>query len=146
MPLSRQLLLRMRLWELLPFLVLFIFLWGIQEPELAEGFLVKTCPRVRIKCEIEERNECTRHRHCPNKKRCCMFSCGKKCLDLKQDVCSLPQDPGPCMAYFPRWYYNKETEVCTEFIYGGCKGNPNNFQTEHICRVVCKKKNLSSWI
>ncbi|XP_057636956.1 eppin isoform X1 [Chionomys nivalis] len=106
----------------------------------------KTCPRVRIKCEIEERNECTRHRHCPNKKRCCMFSCGKKCLDLKQDVCSLPQDPGPCMAYFPRWWYNKETGVCTEFIYGGCKGNPNNFQTEHICRVVCKKKHLSSWI
>ncbi|XP_026643076.1 WAP four-disulfide core domain protein 6A [Microtus ochrogaster] len=102
----------------------------------------QTCPRVRIKCEIEERNECTRHRHCPNKKRCCMFSCGKKCLDLKQDVCSLPQDPGPCMAYFPRWWYNKETEVCTEFIYGGCKGNPNNFQTEHICRVVCKKKSV----
>ncbi|OBS81346.1 hypothetical protein A6R68_20448 [Neotoma lepida] len=56
---------------------------------------------------------------------------------------SLPQDPGPCLAYFPRWWYNIETEVCTEFIYGGCQGNPNNFQTEGICRVICKKKRKS---
>ncbi|CAO2577777.1 BPTI/Kunitz domain-containing protein (Fragment) [Lemmus lemmus] len=55
-------------------------------------------------------------------------------------ICSLPPDAGPCLAYLPRWWYNKETEVCTQFIYGGCQGNPNNFQTEHICRVVCKKK------
>ncbi|CAO2577771.1 WAP four-disulfide core domain protein 6A, partial [Lemmus lemmus] len=57
-----------------------------------------------------------------------------------KDICSLPPDAGPCLAYLPRWWYNKETEVCTQFIYGGCQGNPNNFQTEHICRVVCKKK------
>uniref|UniRef100_A0A8C2LYI2 WAP four-disulfide core domain 6A n=1 Tax=Cricetulus griseus TaxID=10029 RepID=A0A8C2LYI2_CRIGR len=136
----------MRLWGLLPFLVPFIFSWGIWEPELAEGFFAGSCPRVRVKCEIEERNECTRHRHCPEKKRCCLFSCGKKCLDIKQDVCSLPQEAGPCLAYLPRWWYNKETELCTEFIYGGCQGNPNNFQTEGICRVICKKKHLSSWI
>ncbi|KAK7827793.1 hypothetical protein U0070_019617 [Myodes glareolus] len=42
MPLARQLLLKMRLWELLPFLVPFIFLWGIQEPELAEGFFMRS--------------------------------------------------------------------------------------------------------
>lgn len=40
MLLATQLLLKMRLWELLPFLVLFIFLWGIQEPKLAEGFFL----------------------------------------------------------------------------------------------------------
>ncbi|XP_076427296.1 eppin isoform X3 [Peromyscus maniculatus bairdii] len=106
----------------------------------------KSCPRVRLKCEVEERNECTRHRHCPDKKRCCLFSCGKKCLDLREDICSLPPDPGPCLAYFPRWWYNKETELCTEFIYGGCQGNPNNFQTEGICNVVCKMKRRSSWM
>ncbi|CAO2577775.1 WAP four-disulfide core domain protein 6A [Lemmus lemmus] len=61
-------------------------------------------------------------------------------LDLSRNICSLPPDAGPCLAYLPRWWYNKETEVCTQFIYGGCQGNPNNFQTEHICRVVCKKK------
>ena len=30
----------MRLWGLLPFLVPFILLWSIQEPELAEGFFI----------------------------------------------------------------------------------------------------------
>lgn len=30
----------MRLWGLLPFLVPFILLWSIQEPELAEGVFI----------------------------------------------------------------------------------------------------------
>ncbi|CAO2577774.1 WAP four-disulfide core domain protein 6A [Lemmus lemmus] len=130
----------MKVSGFLSVLVLFGLFANIQGPGLTDLLFPKRCPRVRIKCEVEERNECTRHRHCPNKKRCCTFSCGKKCLDIKQDICSLPPDAGPCLAYLPRWWYNKETEVCTQFIYGGCQGNPNNFQTEHICRVVCKKK------
>ncbi|XP_028625593.1 WAP four-disulfide core domain protein 6A [Grammomys surdaster] len=146
MPLNGRRLPKMRLWGLLPFLIPFIFLWSIWKAEPAEGFFIRSCPRVRVKCEVEERNECTRHRQCPNKKRCCLFSCGKKCMDLKQDVCSLPQDPGPCLAYIPRWWYDQETDLCTQFIYGGCQGNPNNFQSEGICTVVCKKKHLSSWI
>ncbi|CAO2577776.1 BPTI/Kunitz domain-containing protein (Fragment) [Lemmus lemmus] len=69
----------------------------------------------------------------------CQNVCQKKSESWRH-ICSLPPDAGPCLAYLPRWWYNKETEVCTQFIYGGCQGNPNNFQTEHICRVVCKKK------
>nr|XP_048296810.1 WAP four-disulfide core domain protein 6A-like [Myodes glareolus] len=139
MPLARQLLLKMRLWELLPFLVPFIFLWGIQEPELAEGFFMKACPNYRATCNYEETKECSRHRHCPNKQKCCLFGCGKKCIDPNIDVCSLPQDSGPCLAYFPRWWYNKKTGLCTQFIYGGCQGNLNNFQSESICTSICKK-------
>uniref|UniRef100_A0A8I6A6P2 WAP four-disulfide core domain 6A n=1 Tax=Rattus norvegicus TaxID=10116 RepID=A0A8I6A6P2_RAT len=137
---------KMRHWGLLPFLVPLIFLWSIQKPELTEGLFFRSCPRVRVKCEVEERNECTRHRQCPDKKRCCFFSCGKKCMDLREDICSLPQDAGPCLAYLPRWWYNEDTGLCTQFIYGGCQGNPNNFQSEGICTVVCKKKQMSSWI
>lgn len=54
---------------------------------------IGTCPRVRVKCEVEERNECTRHRQCPNKKRCCLFSCGKKCMDLNQGTSLVPDSP-----------------------------------------------------
>ncbi|XP_038188031.1 WAP four-disulfide core domain protein 6A-like [Arvicola amphibius] len=139
MPLARQLLLKMRLWELLPFLVPFIFLWGIQEPELAEGFLTRACRKYKLKCYYKDTSECSRHRDCPNKQKCCWFACGKKCMDLNIDVCSLPQDPGPCLAYFPRWWYNKETGVCTEFIYGGCHGNLNNFGSESVCTSIFKK-------
>ncbi|XP_055451909.1 WAP four-disulfide core domain protein 6A-like [Psammomys obesus] len=140
MPPDRLQLPKMRLWALLPFLAPFFFPWNIQEPELAEGFFIRSCPRVRVKCEVQERNECTRHKQCPDKKRCCPFACGKKCLDTKEDVCSLPQDSGPCLAYFPRWRYDQETKLCTQFIYGGCQGNSNNFLSKDVCVSICINK------
>ncbi|KAM9059334.1 WAP four-disulfide core domain protein 6A-like [Megaptera novaeangliae] len=42
------------------------------------------CPRVRVRCEIEERNLCTKSRQCPEKMNCCRFSCGKKCVHVRQ--------------------------------------------------------------
>ncbi|XP_073928533.1 WAP four-disulfide core domain protein 6A-like [Castor canadensis] len=140
MPPLRILIPKMRLFGFLPFLVPFIFLGGVQEPGLVDGFFFKACPKVRIKCEVEERNQCMRHRHCPDSMKCCLFSCGKKCLDLRKDVCSMPKETGPCFAYLPRWWYDKETELCSRFIYGGCQGNPNNFPSEAICLVICKKR------
>uniref|UniRef100_A0A8D2AR58 BPTI/Kunitz inhibitor domain-containing protein n=1 Tax=Sciurus vulgaris TaxID=55149 RepID=A0A8D2AR58_SCIVU len=111
-----------------------------QGPHVAlTPLLIVSCPKIRVKCEVEERNQCTRHRQCPENMKCCMFSCGKKCLDLRKDVCSMPKETGPCMAFLPRWWFNKETEMCSKFIYGGCQGNNNNFQTEAICMVVCQK-------
>uniref|UniRef100_A0A5F9D3Y9 BPTI/Kunitz inhibitor domain-containing protein n=1 Tax=Oryctolagus cuniculus TaxID=9986 RepID=A0A5F9D3Y9_RABIT len=107
---------------------------------------LETCPKIRVKCEVEERSECTRHRHCPDKMKCCLFNCGKKCLDLRKDVCSMPKETGPCLAFIPRWWYDKEREICTEFIYGGCNGNNNNFQTEAICLVICQDRESSHWI
>lgn len=59
------------------------------------------------------------------------------------DVCSLPKVAGPCMAYFRRWWYDKETKTCSRFIYGGCQGNNNNFQSEAVCKAICSKKSKS---
>uniref|UniRef100_A0A673UR41 BPTI/Kunitz inhibitor domain-containing protein n=1 Tax=Suricata suricatta TaxID=37032 RepID=A0A673UR41_SURSU len=53
------------------------------------------------------------------------------------NFCDLPQDPGPCKATFPRWWYDKGSNTCSEFIYGGCQGNRNNFQTKIVCQVIC---------
>uniref|UniRef100_A0ABK0LRJ2 WAP four-disulfide core domain 6B n=1 Tax=Rattus norvegicus TaxID=10116 RepID=A0ABK0LRJ2_RAT len=107
----------------------------------------ETCPKYKIKCDFEERSQCSRHKQCPEKQRCCMFACGKKCLDLNEDICSLPQDAGPCLAYLPRWWYNKKTNLCTQFIYGGCQGNTNNFLSKDICTSICTRKHkMSSWI
>ncbi|XP_023576550.1 WAP four-disulfide core domain protein 6A-like [Octodon degus] len=130
----------MRFLGLLSFLVSLILLGRVQEPRLVEGHFLRSCPKMRVKCEVEEKYQCTRHRHCSDNMKCCMFGCGKKCLDLTKDPCSMPKDVGPCLAYLPRWWYDKETDLCSQFIYGGCLGNPNNFPSESVCKVICKKR------
>ena len=54
------------------------------------------------------------------------------------DFCSLPPLTGPCFAYFPRYFFNSSSGECEQFIYGGCQGNDNNFNTVEICKAKCK--------
>ncbi|XP_046577529.1 BPTI/Kunitz domain-containing protein-like [Haliotis rubra] len=54
-------------------------------------------------------------------------------------LCSLPRDPGPCDDDIPRWWYNKRTNRCQRFSYGGCEGNANNFKTLYECRFQCRR-------
>ncbi|XP_069804703.1 amyloid beta precursor like protein 2 isoform X2 [Dendropsophus ebraccatus] len=53
-------------------------------------------------------------------------------------VCSQEAVTGPCRAMFPRWYFDLKQKKCIRFIYGGCGGNRNNFQSEAYCMAVCK--------
>lgn len=59
---------------------------------------------------------------------------------LPADICSLPKDPGPCLALFHRWWYDKKNDTCYGFDYGGCQGNNNNFQSKELCLNMCSKK------
>ncbi|BFZ20777.1 hypothetical protein BsWGS_23816 [Bradybaena similaris] len=52
-------------------------------------------------------------------------------------VCSLPSVTGPCRAYFQRYFYNPATSQCEEFVYGGCRGNANRFNTIEECQTAC---------
>uniref|UniRef100_A0A8C5RKQ3 BPTI/Kunitz inhibitor domain-containing protein n=1 Tax=Laticauda laticaudata TaxID=8630 RepID=A0A8C5RKQ3_LATLA len=52
-------------------------------------------------------------------------------------ICQLPEEMGPCRAYMPRWFYNKQTGRCEHFFYGGCGGNSNNFKTLKECEHRC---------
>ncbi|XP_048856461.1 kunitz-type protease inhibitor 1-like [Brienomyrus brachyistius] len=51
--------------------------------------------------------------------------------------CLVPNKVGPCRAYFPRWYYNISSQMCESFVYGGCKGNLNNYLTQSECNNTC---------
>ncbi|XP_074023298.1 carboxypeptidase inhibitor SmCI-like [Numenius arquata] len=51
--------------------------------------------------------------------------------------CAAPRVTGPCRAAFPRWFYSPANGTCQEFIYGGCRGNKNNFQTREECLSRC---------
>lgn len=37
----------------------------------------------------------------------------------------------------PRFYYDNATKKCEKFIYGGCGGNENNFETKMKCVFAC---------
>ncbi|NXM24924.1 APLP2 protein, partial [Oxyruncus cristatus] len=58
--------------------------------------------------------------------------------DMKS-VCSQEALTGPCRAVMPRWYFDPNKRKCIRFIYGGCGGNRNNFESEEYCMTVCKK-------
>uniref|UniRef100_A0A8C3Y9A4 Amyloid beta precursor like protein 2 n=1 Tax=Catharus ustulatus TaxID=91951 RepID=A0A8C3Y9A4_CATUS len=53
-------------------------------------------------------------------------------------VCSQEAMTGPCRAVMPRWYFDPNKRKCIRFIYGGCGGNRNNFESEEYCMAVCK--------
>ena len=52
-------------------------------------------------------------------------------------LCSLPADPGPCKGYFQSYWYNQATGKCESFIYGGCEGNANRFDSLAACAAAC---------
>ena len=55
-----------------------------------------------------------------------------RCLDL-DEICILEPETGPCRASFRRFFYNSTTDQCELFIYGGCGGNDNRFDTRSEC-------------
>ncbi|XP_069130032.1 uncharacterized protein [Argopecten irradians] len=55
------------------------------------------------------------------------------------EVCTLEPLTGPCRSRKRRYFYNIQTEECEEFIYGGCRGNGNNFLSKEECEESCAK-------
>ncbi|XP_050296032.1 PI-stichotoxin-Hcr2f-like [Anthonomus grandis grandis] len=51
--------------------------------------------------------------------------------------CDLRPETGPCRMYLERYYYDPSTRTCKMFIYGGCRGNKNNFETLRACYRIC---------
>uniref|UniRef100_A0A673M1W9 ABPP n=1 Tax=Sinocyclocheilus rhinocerous TaxID=307959 RepID=A0A673M1W9_9TELE len=51
--------------------------------------------------------------------------------------CAPDAETGPCRAMLARWYFVREEGRCAPFIYGGCGGNRNNFESEEYCLSVC---------
>lgn len=63
----------------------------------------------------------------------CMQCCGPEL----SWPCGLPTQQGPCKAYKPRWVYSSTLRECQLFIYGGCEGNDNNFDSKQTCEEMC---------
>lgn len=61
--------------------------------------------------------------------------------DENPDVCQQRVKPGMCMGYFPRWYFDNKLNKCKKFIFGGCNGNGNNFESIRECERTCLHAN-----
>lgn len=49
-------------------------------------------------------------------------------------------DSGPfnCDDQFIKWQYDYNTRQCNEFIWAGCGGNDNRFDSERECLEYCR--------
>ncbi|KAJ7406919.1 hypothetical protein WISP_130785 [Willisornis vidua] len=55
------------------------------------------------------------------------------------ESCSLPLDEGHCQSYTLRWYYNQRVTECRPFVYSGCQGNLNRFDSKEECELRCSQ-------
>ncbi|XP_075235382.1 spondin-1-like [Lycorma delicatula] len=58
-------------------------------------------------------------------------------LTAAKEICVLEEDRGPCRGEFQRWRYEQMKGMCIPFLYGGCRGNRNNFATDTECLAQC---------
>uniref|UniRef100_A0A8C6Z017 BPTI/Kunitz inhibitor domain-containing protein n=1 Tax=Nothoprocta perdicaria TaxID=30464 RepID=A0A8C6Z017_NOTPE len=47
---------------------------------------------------------------------------------------------GECRRYTLRWYYNQRAAECRPFVYGGCRGGTNRFESREDCERLCGRR------
>ncbi|KAL3188796.1 hypothetical protein MRX96_022294 [Rhipicephalus microplus] len=57
--------------------------------------------------------------------------------ETDNSICNKDFDSGPCFSSMPKYYYRTETKKCEMFVYGGCGGNENRFDTQKACQEKC---------
>ena len=57
--------------------------------------------------------------------------------DYIPDCNDTPGVVGICLAAMPRWTF--KNGACVRFMYGGCGGSNNRFNSLEECKRVCRK-------
>lgn len=58
-------------------------------------------------------------------------------ITRQRDNCLLEYASGNCGEDHRRYYFNRGYGICTQFLYTGCDGNENNFETLEECEGLC---------
>ncbi|XP_034473363.1 male accessory gland serine protease inhibitor-like [Drosophila innubila] len=73
----------------------------------------------------------------------CLFAFVASFITFKNPECGEPHSTNGanhtpvCRAYWPSWSYNANTKECVSFVYGGCNGNDNRFDSKETCEKTC---------
>lgn len=59
------------------------------------------------------------------------------CFIQFADKCFLYQDRGNCSDSTSKFFYDKHDGVCKNFMYSGCGGNENRFESKQECEQQC---------
>jgi hypothetical protein len=78
-----------------------------------------------------------------DRRKSCEALCKGGSTKLDPSLCLLPPLEGPCGGSMRRYFYDIEEGKCSEFRYGGCRGNPNNFVTKEVLFV--NTGNVVTW-
>lgn len=71
---------------------------------------------------------------------------GRNCMTFQPnssqftDICTLPVKVGACRGSLKKWYFDVESQRCETFLYGGCQGNANRFESKAQCQRECQNE------
>ncbi|KAK0394261.1 hypothetical protein QR680_000658 [Steinernema hermaphroditum] len=92
--------------------------------------------RTRLFFYTEYENQCS-HINLMENDKCQMQSCRRLLNTHSDEICQEEKEEGQCGGTFPRYWYNAKASKCERFVYTGCKGNRNQFETEDECKQLC---------
>uniref|UniRef100_A0A914ZKI1 Spondin-1 n=1 Tax=Parascaris univalens TaxID=6257 RepID=A0A914ZKI1_PARUN len=106
--------------------------WSPCSASCDEGVRVRT--RLLFYAEHEQR--CA-HVTLQENENCQLQTCRRFLSAHSEEICEEEKQEGLCAGTFPRYWYNSKLKRCERFIYTGCKGNRNQFETEDECKRFC---------
>ncbi|VDD87724.1 unnamed protein product [Enterobius vermicularis] len=106
--------------------------WSPCSASCGDGVRVRT----RLLYYTEHEQRCS-HISLIEKDVCQLQSCRRLLGAHMKEICEEEKLDGQCAGKFPRYWYNSRKKRCERFIYTGCKGNRNQFETEEECKRIC---------
>ncbi|XP_056010489.1 papilin-like [Ostrea edulis] len=87
--------------------------------------------------------DCTSDEDCQGTSKCCLNKCQVPINVLpQQNSCDLRPVTGPCKGHMIRYFFNSTSKRCEQFVFGGCRGNENNFGSHKACLRACSAAGL----
>ncbi|CAG9833507.1 unnamed protein product [Diabrotica balteata] len=71
-------------------------------------------------------------------------ACEETCVNpTGPERCKLPISLGTCNKGLRQWFYDHTKHTCVQYVYGGCLGNSNRFNTRDECLKLCNPNMLN---